>query len=141
MRALTVTCISCHQSFMQDDTCFCYECSQHVCPDCVRFAWLPLDTKAAFCAARAAAIGYDLLPSATSRQRLKENLLHCRVMAALGGHALSEWRETGDARWYVAGCVQCGKTIQASTRTYYSVLADACPERDNLGQVIGEVNE
>lgn len=63
-----------------------------------------------------------------SENRLKEHLLECSVIAALGGHDLGEWEQADERglQWQ-AICRRCSKSIYASNQVIYSILADTCP--------------
>ena len=58
---------------------------------------------------------------------LKEHMLDCMIMAALGGHDLGEWKQADiKERGFQAYCRQCGQSIYASHTVYYSLLDDTC---------------
>ena len=64
----------------------------------------------------------------SAQARLKENLLECMTIAALGDHDLNEWEQVDDTglKWQSA-CKKCGLTIYASAQAKYNLLADTCP--------------
>ncbi len=61
-----------------------------------------------------------------SLARLKESMLEAQVEAALGGHDLAEWEQTGNG--YQAICRLCQSTTWVKMNGLrYSLLANTCP--------------
>ena len=114
-------CHSCQQ--MQDFLLACPECQQLTCLDCQM-----VDNVGRFVICDVCA-DTQTQQGETAGDLLRLNLLDCQAAAALGGHDLAGWEliEENGTTGHQAVCRLCGKTVYASHKIIYSLLADTCP--------------